>query len=280
MTGGLVGANPEQLDDLAVRMNSGADTLEGIRHTIRLSLGRTEWPGPDGDQFRHDWDHHHARVIATAVTALREAARVMRANADQQRAASGADSAGGGSARIGHGPGQGPIAFPPPDIRDLLMPLQNMFYLLDVIENLDDLLVPASRIMTVAEKFLPGSLDVLSVGLSLNEVLAEINRGELSLWSVGNLIWDVASLHPTVGLLTGAAEVGAVVGETLANELDKHLGISQGFIDYVVQDRYGGELTPSESAELVKRYEGVKGYVNIAKDMAGAGWNKVTGFFR
>jgi hypothetical protein len=91
VTGGLVGANPEQLDELAARMNSGADTLEGIRHAIFLSLSRTEWPGPDGDQFRHDWDHRHTRVIATAVTALREAARALRLNADQQRIASGAD---------------------------------------------------------------------------------------------------------------------------------------------------------------------------------------------
>ena len=88
VTGGLVGANPDQLDELAARMNSGADTLEAVRQAIFLSLRRTEWPGPDGDQFRHDWDHRHARVIATAVTALREAARVLRVNAAEQRGAS------------------------------------------------------------------------------------------------------------------------------------------------------------------------------------------------
>ncbi|MBX6721735.1 MAG: hypothetical protein IRY92_00645 [Dactylosporangium sp.] len=88
MTGGLVGANPDQLDELAARLNSSAEALESIRFTLRASLGRVEWPGPDGDQFRHDWDHHHGPALAAAVTMLREAARVARINATEQRVAS------------------------------------------------------------------------------------------------------------------------------------------------------------------------------------------------
>ncbi|MBX6721734.1 MAG: hypothetical protein IRY92_00640 [Dactylosporangium sp.] len=279
MASGLVGANPDQLDELAARMNSGADTLEAIRHAIYLSLSRTEWPGPDGDQFRHDWDYRHTRLIAAAVTALREAARVARANADQQRAASGADSGRGGS--------RGPITLVPrgggvgiPDISDLVTGAQNLLYIVDVLENLDDIMVPVSRIFDVADRFLPGPLDFLSVGMSLGDMLAEASRGELSLWTVGNFVWDVASLHPVGGLVTGAWEVGSSIGEWMANELDERFGITQGVIDHVVQERYGGDLTPSESADLVKRYEGPMGYVNITRDLISTGWNKLTGLFR
>lgn len=278
---GFVGLNPGQLDELAARIDSSADTLESIRHSIRLSLSRTEWPGPDGDQFRHDWDYRHTRVIATAVTALREAARVVRANADQQRAASGADSGFAGPWKtLPSRPGIEDLRIPVPDIRGLLHDAQNLLYMVDVLDNFDDLLRPVSQFAEVADRFLPGPLDYLNVGMSLGDVLAEVSRGELSWGTVGNFIWDVASLNPYVGAATGAWEVGSSIGEWMANELDDRFGISQGVIDHVVNERYGGDLTPSESADLVKRYEGPMGYVHITTDLISTGWNKLTGLFR
>jgi hypothetical protein len=58
------------------------------------------------------------------------------------------------------------------------------------------------------------------------------------------------------------------------------LGVQQGVIDYAVDSRYGGELDPSEAADLTARYDGVTGYVNIASDVISQGWNSVTSWFK
>src|SRR5690606_15982913 len=80
VAGGLVGANPDQLDALAARMDGDAAALSSVRDSIQWSLGRTDWPGADGDQFRSDWAYRYAPALANAATMLRDAARVLRVN--------------------------------------------------------------------------------------------------------------------------------------------------------------------------------------------------------
>jgi len=88
-TQGFVGADPEQLDALADRLDRGAESLAGIRSLVGVSLGQVDWSGRDGDQFRAEWRSRHLPVIGAACTALQDTARGLRSNAAQQRAASG-----------------------------------------------------------------------------------------------------------------------------------------------------------------------------------------------
>jgi surface antigen len=95
---GFVGANPEQLEVLAIRLDQGAESLEAIRAQVTGNLGRVRWEGHDGDRFRGDWHSHHATAITAACGVLLEAARALRKNATEQRGASGA----GGASIAGH----------------------------------------------------------------------------------------------------------------------------------------------------------------------------------
>src|SRR5690242_19213313 len=92
---GFVGADPAQLDGLAASFDRAADSLDGVRTSVGGTFGRVWWEGRDGDQARGDWRGRHDTSIAAACAALREAAKSLRANAAQQRAASG--STGGSS---------------------------------------------------------------------------------------------------------------------------------------------------------------------------------------
>jgi hypothetical protein len=87
----LVGADPEQLDALGHRMIVSADRLEAIRGEIGALLNHGRWEGTDAERFRGRWYGQLAVMLNSASVATRDAAVTLRANADQQRAASGAE---------------------------------------------------------------------------------------------------------------------------------------------------------------------------------------------
>jgi hypothetical protein len=263
-------------------MTHAADSIDAIRVAIQSRLNTAGWEGPDGEQFRHEWTGRHARVLAATATGLREAARIVRGNADQQRGASGADQ----WQILPHRP---TWVIPPGDRiqtlpsfldvdfgQDLLGRAQQLQFWGGVLTHVEDLSVPLSRFADVAHHFTPGVLDGVGIGMSIGEMLAEASRGELQWSTVGGVAWQVATLNPYVAAL----DTGIHIGTWMANELDDRFGVQQGVVDYAIESRYGGELDPSEAADLTARYDGVTGYVNIAGDMAKQSWNTVTSWFK
>lgn len=90
----LVGADPVQLDALGIKMTVAADRLESIRTGIGALLAHSHWEGRDADDFRHLWHHQLAPRLHNAAVTTRAGATTVRANAQQQRDASGVGAAG------------------------------------------------------------------------------------------------------------------------------------------------------------------------------------------
>jgi uncharacterized protein YukE len=97
---GFIGADPADLDRLANSLASGASALDGLRLSLNSTLHSTPWHGARADAFRSEWESRHVHGIAHSVSALHDAERVIRQNAQEQRAAS--DSTAGA---ITHVPG-------------------------------------------------------------------------------------------------------------------------------------------------------------------------------
>jgi hypothetical protein len=87
----LHGADPDQLDELAKRMDIAANELKAIASELTTSLGRSPWAGPRADQFRWDWRSRHHGMLLSSATALHDSASVVHGNAAEQRRASDAD---------------------------------------------------------------------------------------------------------------------------------------------------------------------------------------------
>lgn len=89
------GADAGQLRATATQLDKGASALESSAKTLHSLIGTTtQWRGPDADRFRSQWSSSSARIIATAVDALRQAADTLRRNANEQEEASKATGGG------------------------------------------------------------------------------------------------------------------------------------------------------------------------------------------
>ena len=84
----ILGADPEQLDNLALRIRNHADYCEDLRHEIARSIRGIGWDGPAADQFRNRYDTRVAPQISEAAAFLRSAESDLVRNAADQRKAS------------------------------------------------------------------------------------------------------------------------------------------------------------------------------------------------
>ncbi|MEZ3161455.1 hypothetical protein AB1K54_13070 [Microbacterium sp. BWT-B31] len=98
---GLYGADIAQLRGTAAEFERAASALESIGSLLGGELSRAPWKGADATQFRSHWDTDYSRRIADASTRLREAAKSLRANADDQEATSMSDGGPGGAGGSG-----------------------------------------------------------------------------------------------------------------------------------------------------------------------------------
>lgn len=81
----ILGADPDQLDALALRISDHSDYYERLRHDIGQALHRTGWDGPDADRFRNTYNSRLAPQISQAASLLRSAQSDLIRNAAQQR---------------------------------------------------------------------------------------------------------------------------------------------------------------------------------------------------
>lgn len=103
----FVGADTGQLRELADLMAKSANELTGdLVPTVSGRLASSPWQGPDRQQFDHRWNSQLVHQIRNAATALDEAAKVARKNADDQDRTSNSDGSflSGGSGRVGRVP--------------------------------------------------------------------------------------------------------------------------------------------------------------------------------
>ena len=103
--GEMWGADLEQMRALAREFDAAAQSLDNTVGEVTSMLSSVAWLGPGGDQFREEWDGHHAPALRQASTGLAEAKSAVERNADAQEQTSN-DYAGGAA-----GSGSGADAF-------------------------------------------------------------------------------------------------------------------------------------------------------------------------
>lgn len=94
--GEMWGADLDQLRTLARQFDAASQTLDNAVGEVTSMLSSVDWLGPGGDQFRAEWDGHHAPAMRNASTSLAEARTTIERNADQQEETSN-DYAGAGT---------------------------------------------------------------------------------------------------------------------------------------------------------------------------------------
>lgn len=99
--GEMWGADVGQLRALATEFDAASQSLDNTVSEVTSMLSSVEWLGPGGDQFREEWDGHHAPGLRAASTGLAEVRGILERNADAQEQTSGDYTSAGG---VGPGP--------------------------------------------------------------------------------------------------------------------------------------------------------------------------------
>jgi len=87
---GFTGMDIAQVKDLANRMRTKADEIDGISRELTNALGNAQWVGPDRQKFEGDWNGQYVTALRNVTEALKEAAQRADSNATQQEQASNA----------------------------------------------------------------------------------------------------------------------------------------------------------------------------------------------
>lgn len=85
----VLGADPDQLEELATSLDRTASQMENASNAIDSSLRSIWWEGHEADRFRSSWGRSDRPALVSVAGDLREASRQARRNASQQRLTSG-----------------------------------------------------------------------------------------------------------------------------------------------------------------------------------------------
>lgn len=88
--GNLTGADVGELRLLAGEFDAKAHMLRTLESQLNWRIHTAPWHGADVSRFQQDWNTRYRKRIVVAATAIADAARELRANADQQERASAA----------------------------------------------------------------------------------------------------------------------------------------------------------------------------------------------
>jgi hypothetical protein len=89
-TNGMIGANPEQLRILATEFERAANDIDAEIRVTTTSVRNTPWKGATADRFRQSWTSVHTTRLRSLSAQLRDAARSLRENAEDQERVSNA----------------------------------------------------------------------------------------------------------------------------------------------------------------------------------------------
>jgi len=84
-----LGADVEQLDQLAARFRSTADEIGQMVNQLGTQIHSAWWQGPDADRFKSEWDGTYRAQLQNVCSRLQDTAQVITRQASQQRQASG-----------------------------------------------------------------------------------------------------------------------------------------------------------------------------------------------
>jgi hypothetical protein len=103
MNAGFSGADVQELRALATTFQDASDRLLRGRMSVGSQIQISAWVGPFASRFRMAWESEHSARVAGVARELARNATILRTNADEQAAASAADSASWTAAPQGMG---------------------------------------------------------------------------------------------------------------------------------------------------------------------------------
>jgi hypothetical protein len=247
-----------ELRRLADDFSRAAQKLDDANRTLTHQLGFAPWLGPIADLFRGEWNNASSRQISAVSHALRDAARNVQRNADEQDRASGAVSAGS----------------PWDVIVGAVGAFSTIAGYVDVLTG-HGLNKRAEALLALVGIAGSGGdvADLLGEDTGGNRIVGGLNVSSqiLGLAGIG-----LRSLNP-LGLALGVA--GAYIDATIP--LDE--GDMAGVRDMGAKHMFGRDvdaLTPGQREALDKRYEGPWGVAHKISDQMDSTAEDVKGFFR
>ena len=85
----VLGMDIDQVERLATSMQHNADAISTATAALTSQIDSTQWTGQDQATFRSDWDSTYSVQLRNVVNALQDRCTHLRAEAEQQRQASG-----------------------------------------------------------------------------------------------------------------------------------------------------------------------------------------------
>lgn len=79
------GADPDDLDRLAVAVDRAGDHVRSIQRSLNGRINSSPWHGRNADRFRDAWSGEHRRAIDDAVRFLEDGSTALRRHAEEQR---------------------------------------------------------------------------------------------------------------------------------------------------------------------------------------------------
>ncbi|MEO6987738.1 MAG: WXG100 family type VII secretion target [Aquihabitans sp.] len=294
----FLGANPEQLDELAASFDDVAGRLDGEFERIMGRVVRSHWEGEGATAFRQSWSGPARKTFKGASSQLKEAATTLRRNAEDQRRASAASAASGTAGAGGAKLGGGGLKFGelPDGFMDFLFDMaKNGSTLLDLME-LGELWMAAKsarHFFSMADDLAkaPGIGELVSLADYLYQLSQHGWWDGRTMWSgVDGIGGGVATLvaGPAGGLAWSAS---TFAGEKAGRWLDDAgtniwydlTGSSDGYLNSMYFKRKYGVFDPADLpidvrskavADLNDRRTGPMGFVNtmVIDPMANQWW--------
>jgi hypothetical protein len=248
----LVGADVEQLRELARAFTQAADRLDGTTGEVTGRLSSTSWVGPDANRYRAQWQGQSMASMRGVVSALRLAAATIERNAREQDSASAANGFGSPT----HvGPAGGSV----PGGR--------------WTDRLSDLLTAGGIANDIAKEGGAGFHGVtggvidgagwVTSGTSVVEGYATGDRVEMDNGGIGLVGSALGTANPELGIAAGAAQLYADLTLPTSNsDIDATYNMGS-------QSMFGkpaDQLTPTQVSQLNSRYDGIWGVANMISD--------------
>lgn len=266
----FVGADTGQLRELAALMERRANELTGdLVPAISGRLASSPWQGPDRQQFDHQWNTQLVHQIRNTATALDEAAKTARKNADDQDRTSqnldgplgnsggGGTSGGGLSSGGGRSNGNHSADFLDWFLNDLIIGSSDK-----ISKTLDH----SSMLLELISGERIDFLDVMPNGSFLDAGLKGVSLGDAS----ARLAAAIRDNDLSGGMLAVADGVFTFTPQPVSWLWSGMKGTTEFFIplDKSSQETHLGWMQERgySPTEIVDRYDGAQGVINLGND--------------
>lgn len=260
----LVGADVNQLRDLAKLLVQGANQLDGSARAVSGQLASTRWTGPDGERYRSQWQGEAVPNIRAVITGLRDAAERVQRNAAEQADASALNAGHDGTAAARVSAGAQSSSSSGNFVVDTLGSLLSLGGIVNDVAN------SGEKISGVGPKGVTGVaggvLGAAGLVTSLTTMVDGILSGDNLKTQDGIIGLSGAAagrVHPAVGIAIGAAQLyGSITLPTSEADID-------GVFDVGAKYMFGkdaDQLSLEQKVTLGRRYEGAWGVANMISD--------------